>query len=45
VKVRKEFIDKTLSFTSDKIQRDSVVLILAEVQVYHRAVQGVCRPN
>jgi len=33
VKARKECVDKFLSFTSEKIRRDVIVLILVEVKV------------
>jgi hypothetical protein len=45
VKVHKECIDKIMSFTSKNLRRDRVVLIPSEVKVYHRVMQGVCRPG
>jgi hypothetical protein len=43
VKVHKECIDKILSFISEKIRRDIIVLIYVEVHISHRVVQGVHR--
>ena len=41
-RVCKEYVDQILSFTSEKLRRDIIVVILAEVQVKYKAVQSVC---